>query len=203
MEDQVILPRVRDDISSTTPLVITGVFGHYRTRYMMCDGGSSSDIMYQQCFDQLDIEDKNRMEPVNFPIMGFFKEVIHPIGMIPFAFTLTDGKHTRSEMCNIYVIPSTSQYDILLGREGLVTFNCNASTPRQMMGFPTRTGVAYIKGNQECLITETPESSKAPPKAAKPSAINELEKWVLNPKFPEQTITLGPALSEYICANLK
>ena len=83
MEDQVILPRVRGGASSTTPLVITGIFGHYRTRYMMCDGGSSSDIMYQQSFDQLVLEDKASMEPMDLPIMGFFKEAIHPIGMIP------------------------------------------------------------------------------------------------------------------------
>lgn len=59
-EAQVILPTVPGGANSTTPLIITTLFDHYRTYKMMCDSGSSFDIMYQQCFDQLDDEDKAR-----------------------------------------------------------------------------------------------------------------------------------------------
>ena len=62
-EEQVIMPRVKVGACSTAPLIITGVVGHYRTRYMFLDNGSSTDIMYQQCFDQLDDDDKKRIIP--------------------------------------------------------------------------------------------------------------------------------------------
>src|ERR1044071_6780457 len=165
---------------------------------MMCDGRSSFDIMYQQCFDQLDDEDKARLQP-DAPIAGFFNEVIHPIGKFDFTVTLDDGIHSRSEVCTFHVIPATSSYDILLGRQGLANFNSTASTPHQTMGFPTPTGIAYIRGNQECLMTTHPADGTT---ALPPNPPTD-ENWVLNPAFPEQTITLGRTLSPQVKTHLK
>ena len=67
------------------------------------------------------------------------------------------------------------------------------------MGFPTSTGVEFLRGNQECFMTEAPKSSKAPEQRAKAEAVQ----WVLNPTFPEQTVTLGPTLSNEIRTHLK
>src|ERR1043165_8277189 len=79
-EQPVILPTVKGGASSTSPLIITGVFGHYRTPYMFLDPGSRADIMYEQCFNQLDDSDKRRLVPVTEPISGFIHESIMPRG---------------------------------------------------------------------------------------------------------------------------
>ena len=73
------------------------------------------------------------------------------------------------------------------------------SAPHGAMGIPTETGVAIINKNMECAAVEGPR----PVKAIKPAARTELEQWVLNDKFPEQTVTLGPAISESVRAHLK
>jgi len=143
--------------------------------------------MFEQCFNQLDDEDKARLQPVNGTIAGFINETIQPIGYVSFSVTLTDGKHTRTEVLDFLVISSTSHHDVLLGQDAIASFNMSVSTPHGALGFPTETGVAIVYKNRECHNTEGPR----PTKALKPTASTEPEKWVLNSKFPEQTITFG------------
>ena len=59
--------------------------------------------------------------------------------------------------------------------------------------------MAIVYKNKECHKTE----GSRPAKALKPTTRTESEKWVLNSKFPEQTITLGLAVSENTRAHLK
>src|ERR1044071_4177149 len=68
-----------------------------------------------------------------------------------------------------------------------------------MAGFPTQTGVAFIRGNKNCHTTDT----QKPAKQLKPTVRTEPEKWVINPKFPEQTVVIGHAISDSIRTHLK
>src|ERR1043165_3056689 len=78
----------------------------------------------------------------------FIHETIMPRGMLSLPVTWSDGTHERTEICDFMVLPTTSNHDILLGREGIARFNANASTAHAMVGFPTKTGVAFIRGNR-------------------------------------------------------
>ncbi|XP_035845350.1 uncharacterized protein LOC118491578 [Helianthus annuus] len=79
-EQQVIFPVVRGGPRATRPVVITGIIGHYETEYIFIDPGSTADIIYEQCFNQLDEEDKARLEPVDYPLSGFCNEMVFPLG---------------------------------------------------------------------------------------------------------------------------
>ena len=61
-------------------VVVTGLLGHYRSQRIFIDPGNNSDIMFEQCFNQLDDDDKARLQPVNGTIAGFINETIKPIG---------------------------------------------------------------------------------------------------------------------------
>lgn len=63
-EKQVVFPVVRGGPRNRLPLVIHAMLGHYRSECVFIDGGSSSDIMYEQCFRQLEPEDQARLTPV-------------------------------------------------------------------------------------------------------------------------------------------
>ncbi|KAJ0500560.1 hypothetical protein HanRHA438_Chr11g0490071 [Helianthus annuus] len=115
-EQQVVFPVIPGGPQEERPVIITGIFGHYQTDYMFIDPGSSTDIIYEQCFKQLDSEDKARLEPVDFPLTGFCNEVVFPLGQIAFPVTLSDGKHSRTVTVNFMVMPATSRHDVLLGR---------------------------------------------------------------------------------------
>ncbi|XP_035838075.1 uncharacterized protein LOC118485749 [Helianthus annuus] len=197
-EQQVIFPVVRDGPRATRPVVITGIIGHYETEYIFIDPRSTDDIIYQQCFNQFDEEDKARLEPVDYPLSGFCNEMVFPLGQISFPVTLSDGKHSRTTSVNFMVMPVKSRHDVLIGRETQGELNMVTSTPHSAIGFPTKTGVAIICAKKEVMSTE----ELRPAKAAKVSA-TEPEKWVLNRKYPEQTVTIGHTISSDIRTRLK
>ncbi|XP_076946223.1 uncharacterized protein LOC143617598 [Bidens hawaiensis] len=155
--------------------------------------------MYEQCFEQLDEEDKERLQPIHAPVSGFGGEIMHPRGVITFPVTLSDGVHSRTEEVDFLVLPATSKHDVILGREVIGDFNAHPSTAHGAVGVPTRTGLAIIHVNRHCFTTESSRPSKVPRQAKMTGS----EKWVLNKKFPDQTVTIGPAISEIVRTFLK
>ncbi|XP_076924219.1 uncharacterized protein LOC143586586 [Bidens hawaiensis] len=200
-EEQVIFPKVRGGANKKAPLVITAVFGHYRTPRFFVDAGATSNIMYRQCFDLVEEKDKRRVTAVNAPIAGFNQSIEYPLGQITFPVELSDGLHSRTEDVDFLIMEAPHpQYDIILGREAIGDFNATPSTTHGILGVPTPTGVVMIHTNKECNIAER----KTPPqKMLKASKIIEVEKWTLDKKFPEQSITIEPTISEGARAALK
>ncbi|KAM0042349.1 putative aspartic peptidase domain superfamily [Helianthus debilis subsp. tardiflorus] len=180
-EQQVVFPVVPGGPQEERRVIITGIFGHYRTDYMFIDPGSSMDIIYEQCFKPLDSEDKARLEPVDFPLTGFCNEAVFPLGKIAFPVTLSDGEHSRTVTVNFMVMPATSRHDVLLGRRSQREFNMITSIPHAACRFPTATGVAILYSSKEVMYVD----DEPPAKVAKPSTSNEPEKWVLNNEYPE------------------
>ncbi|XP_022013788.1 uncharacterized protein LOC110913248 [Helianthus annuus] len=144
-------------------------------------------------------EDKARLEPVDYPLTGFCNEAVFPLGQISFPVLLSDGRNSRTEEVTFMVLPAHSRHDILLGRESQGDFSMICSAPHSAVGFPTETGIALIYASKEVLATD----DIRPAKASKPAPRAEAEKWVLNSAYPEQTVTLGPAMSDLTRAALK
>ncbi|XP_076929046.1 uncharacterized protein LOC143593240 [Bidens hawaiensis] len=197
--EPVIFPRIKGGPCNKNPLIITAEFGHYRSQYVIFDTGSTSDIMYEQCFEQLDEEDKERLQPIHAHVSGFRGEIMHPRDVITFLVTLSDGIRSRTEEVEFLVLPATSKHDIILGREAIGDFNAHPSTAHGAVGVPTRTGVTIIHVNRHCFTTESSRPSKVPRQAQR----TEPEKWVLNKKFPDQTVIIGPSISEIVRTFLK
>ncbi|XP_076960101.1 uncharacterized protein LOC143636374 [Bidens hawaiensis] len=171
-EEQVIFPRVRGGANKKAPLVITAFFGNYRTPRFFVDTGATSNIMYRQCFDLVDEEDKRRLTVVNAPITGFNQSIAYPLGQLTFPVELSDGLHSRTEDVDFLVMETPHpQYDIILGREAIGYFNATPSTAHGIVGVPTPTGIAMIHANKECNMAER----KAPQqKMLKTSKIREV-----------------------------
>ncbi|XP_076944124.1 uncharacterized protein LOC143614628 [Bidens hawaiensis] len=161
--EPVIFPRIKGGPSNKNPLIITALFGHYCSQYVFFDTCSTSDIMYEQCFKQLDEDDKERLKPIHAPVSGFGGEIMHPRGVISFPVTLSGGVHSRTEEVEFLVLPATSKHDIILGREAIGDFNAHPSTAHRAVGIPTRTGVAIIHVNCHCFATESPVRFRSKP----------------------------------------
>ncbi|XP_076893835.1 uncharacterized protein LOC143545954 [Bidens hawaiensis] len=155
--------------------------------------------MYEQCIEQLDEEQKERLKPIHAPVSGFRGEIMPSRGVISFPVELSDGVHSRTEEIESLILPATSKHDIILGREAIGDFNAHPCTAHGAVGVPTRTGVAIVLVNRHCFATESSRPSKVPRQAQR----TEPEKWVLNKKFPNQTVTIGPAISEIVKTFLK
>ncbi|KAJ0453838.1 putative DNA/RNA polymerase superfamily [Helianthus annuus] len=126
-------------------------------------------------------------------------ETVFPLGQITFQVTLTDSKYTRTEEVNFMVLPHASKHDVLPNRETQGDFNLITSTPHSAIGFSTETGIAILYARQEVMSTD----ELCLIKTARLTPRTELEKWVLNARYPEQTVTLGQALSNNVRAHLK
>ncbi|XP_076937503.1 uncharacterized protein LOC143605168 [Bidens hawaiensis] len=146
--EPVIFPQIKGGPCNKNPLIITAEFGHYRSQYVFFDTGSTSDIMYEQCFEQLDEEDKEILQPIHAPVSGFGGEIMHPRGVITFPVTLSDRVHSITEEVEFLVLPATSKHDVILGREAIGDFNAHPSIAHGAVGVPTRTGVAIIHTRQ-------------------------------------------------------
>ncbi|XP_076905963.1 uncharacterized protein LOC143561878 [Bidens hawaiensis] len=200
-EEQVIFPKVRGGANKKAPLVITAAFGHYRTPRFFVDAGEMSNIMYRQCFDLMEEKDRHQLTAVNAPIAGFNQSIEYPLGQLTFPVELRDGIHSRTKYVDFLVMETPHpQYDIILGREAIGDFNATPSTAHGILGVQTPTGIAMIHANKECNMAER----KTPPqKMPKTSKTREVEKWVLNKKFPEQSITIGLTIFEGARVALK
>ncbi|KAI3762777.1 hypothetical protein L1987_53218 [Smallanthus sonchifolius] len=105
----------------------------------------------------------------------------------------------RTKVIDFLVLPVNSEHNVILGREALVMFNAIPSTAHRAIGFPTPTGVAIIWAGIECATTE----GFRPAKSLRPSETSVPEKWILNPIFPEQPITIGATISHGMREHLK
>ncbi|XP_076924060.1 uncharacterized protein LOC143586388 [Bidens hawaiensis] len=155
--------------------------------------------MYRQCFNLLEDKDRQRLTPVNAPIAGFNQSVEYPLGQLTFPVELSDGVHSRMEDVDFLVMETPHpHYDIILGRKAIGDFNANPSIAHGILRVPTPTGIAMIHAKKECNMAE-----RKTPKMQKSSKEREVEKWVHNKEFPEQSITIGPTISEEARATLK
>ncbi|GKE16174.1 hypothetical protein Tco_1423751, partial [Tanacetum coccineum] len=72
------------------PLVITACIGGCVIHRVYVNGGSSAEIMYEHCFQQLTDEIKESMQSPTSPLIGFARQVLWPLGVITIPLTLSD-----------------------------------------------------------------------------------------------------------------
>ncbi|KAL0289420.1 UNVERIFIED_CONTAM: hypothetical protein Sangu_2615100 [Sesamum angustifolium] len=72
-------------------LVITALLGNYEVGRIFIDFGSSTDILFWEAYDQMQLGDIP-LEKVNTSLYGFTGEIIHPRGMISLFLML--GTHS-------------------------------------------------------------------------------------------------------------
>ncbi|GJS00104.1 hypothetical protein Tco_0316612 [Tanacetum coccineum] len=78
------------------PMIIEVEMGGHCVHCMYVDGGSSSEILYEHCFNRFRSEVKNQMVPATTPLVRFSGEIIWPLGQISFLVTIGDEEHSTS-----------------------------------------------------------------------------------------------------------
>ncbi|KAL0378453.1 UNVERIFIED_CONTAM: hypothetical protein Sradi_3150800 [Sesamum radiatum] len=76
--------------SHNDALVITAVQANYEVGRIFIDSGSSSDILFGEAYDQMQLGDIS-LEKVNTSLYGFAREVVHPRGMTSLPLTMGAG----------------------------------------------------------------------------------------------------------------
>ncbi|GJU53689.1 reverse transcriptase domain-containing protein [Tanacetum coccineum] len=189
------------------PLVIEAKIGGHMIHRMYVDGGSSTEVLYEHCFNRLRPEIKNQMVPTMTSLTGFSKETIWPLGQLRLLVTIGDADHSTKAWMNFMIVRSLSPYNGIIGRPGIREIQAVPSTAHGMLKFPVDGGIVTIRSTilipAECATVTT--SSKKILREAE--VRHENLKVALHPNFPDQEVAIGGTLSAKgrteLCSLLK
>ncbi|GKB42734.1 reverse transcriptase domain-containing protein, partial [Tanacetum coccineum] len=115
------------------PVVVDALIEGFRVRRIHVDGGSSSEVMYENCFRNLSYRTRSRLKESRIPLVGFSREVSYPLGVIDLEVTMGECGKTQTVLMEFTVVKSPSPYNALLGRTGMRSLGAVASTIHSMI----------------------------------------------------------------------
>ncbi|GKD87699.1 reverse transcriptase domain-containing protein [Tanacetum coccineum] len=118
------------------PMVIEAEVGGHLIHCMYVDGGASSEILYEHCFNQLRPEIRNQMVPATTYLVGFSGEIIWLMGQVSLLIKIGDGEYSTFAWMNFMVVRSHSPYNRIIGRPGVRRIKAIPSTAHGMLKFP-------------------------------------------------------------------
>ncbi|GJY52368.1 hypothetical protein Tco_0443215 [Tanacetum coccineum] len=170
--------------------------------------GSSTEIIYEHCFEQLTTEEKKTMRPPTSSLVGFVGQVSWPLGLITLSITLYDyrGHISKTVMADFMVVRAPSFYNIILDHSGMMKFGAVASTLHALVKFQTERGIAVVKSEKFQPNSCNHISRKRDcPKETKYA--NNFKHIVINDAHFDQTLAIAvnfpKALKEQLCKFLR
>nr|GEV72832.1 hypothetical protein [Tanacetum cinerariifolium] len=113
---EITFPSLATSSGTEGPLVIeTEISGHMIHR-MYVDEGSSTEVLYEHCFNQLRPKVKNQMVPATTSLAGFNGETIWPLGRLRLLVTTGYANHFTRAWMNFMIVRSLSPYNGIIGR---------------------------------------------------------------------------------------
>ncbi|GJS93630.1 reverse transcriptase domain-containing protein [Tanacetum coccineum] len=172
---EITFPSLTTSSGTEGPLVIEAEIGGHMIHRMYVDGGSSTKVLYEHCFNQLRLEIKNQMVPATTSLTGFSGETIWPLGQLRLLVTIGYADHSTRAWMNFMIVRSLSPYNGIIGRLGIREIQAVPSTAHGMLKFPVDGGIVTIRSTililSECATVIT--SSKEIPKEAGRDVIRE------------------------------
>ncbi|GJR71508.1 reverse transcriptase domain-containing protein [Tanacetum coccineum] len=204
MNTPITFPGVISDDASDEPLIIEAEVEGYLVRRVYVDEGSSVEVMFEHCFENLPAKVRAGLRETRTDLVGFAGEVAKPLGKIDLEVCFgTEGLNRKMSM-KFLVVRAPSPYNVILGRPGLKALHAIPSTIHSMIKFPTPRGIATLVTRAtiiaECRLREEKQilTEKQPEihEAGQPDEGADLTEQILvNPCFPDQIITIGGRLS--------
>ncbi|GKE63075.1 reverse transcriptase domain-containing protein, partial [Tanacetum coccineum] len=192
---EITFPPLANSDGTEGPLVIDAKIGGHMIHRMYIDGGSSTEILYEHCFNQLRPEIKSQMVPARTSLTSFSGETIWPLGQLRLLVTIGDADHCTKVWMDFMIVRSNSPYNGIIGRPGIREIKAVPSTVHGMLKFHADGGIVNIRSTilipAECATVIT--SPKEIPKEA--GVRHENLKVVIHPNFPDQEVAIGGTLS--------
>ncbi|GJZ81611.1 reverse transcriptase domain-containing protein [Tanacetum coccineum] len=160
---EILFPPLDEDEGTEGPMIIEAEIGGHCIHRMYVDGGSASEILCEQCFNRLRLEIKTIEPATNQPLIRFSGEIIWPIGQIQLLVRIGDEEHSALAWMNFVVIRSSSLYNGIIERPGVMKLQAIALTAYEMLKLPVEGGVITLKSSRlvplECALVFGPEET--------------------------------------------
>ncbi|GJT71108.1 reverse transcriptase domain-containing protein [Tanacetum coccineum] len=144
------LPLSGEEDGMKGPMIIEAEMGGHFVYRMYVDGGSSSKILYEHCFNRFLLEVGSQMVPATTPLVRFSGEIIWPLGQISLLVKISDEEHSTSAWMNFMVVRSSSPYNRIIGRPRVRRIHAFPSTAHRMLKF------LLIDGTKPTDMTRVP-----------------------------------------------
>ena len=164
---------------------------------ILVDNRSSSDILYYQAFQRMDLR-INDLRPSPNPIYDFTGDSVAPVGVITLPLMVGEYPRESCVMADFLVIDQPSAFNAVLGRPSLRALKAITSIYHFWIKFPIPNGVGEVRGNQEearmCY-------NQAVRSASKPRQVNVVDQQppserplddTINPWSSDEEATIGP-----------
>ncbi|GJR53530.1 hypothetical protein Tco_1404051 [Tanacetum coccineum] len=183
------------------PLVIKAYIGGTMIHRIYVDGGSSAEILYDHCFQQLSATLKETLQPPTTPLIGFAGQSLWPLGVITLPLTMYDynGRGSKTIVVEFMVVQAPSPYNAILGRPGMKKLGAIASTIHALIKFPIQSGIATVRGDipgsQKCFQISRKREHDPDTSSTFMQGRNKKEEGVIvNDDHPNQQVTIGAEL---------
>ncbi|GJU74428.1 reverse transcriptase domain-containing protein [Tanacetum coccineum] len=206
MNTPISFPPIMTDDASDEPLIIEAEVEGYLVRRVYVDEGSSVEVMFEHCFENLPEKVKAGLRETRTDLVGFAGEVAKPLGKIDLEVCFENEGLSRRTSMKFIIIRAPSPYNIILGRPGLKILHAIPSTIHSMIKFPTPKGIATLiartitiaecrlREEKQMIREETPQEGEG---------VDVTEQIIVNPSFPDQMVTIGGRLSKGCKEQLK
>uniref|UniRef100_A0A2N9FIS9 Uncharacterized protein n=1 Tax=Fagus sylvatica TaxID=28930 RepID=A0A2N9FIS9_FAGSY len=215
LDDQIISFSEEDARGTHQPhddaLVITINIAGFTTRRVMVDNGSSADILYLPAYQQMRL-DKDKLRPMDAPLVGFTGDKVCPVGIVTLPITV--GTHPKT--VDFLVVNCPSAYNAIIGRPTLNRLRAVTSTYHLLLKFPTEHGIGEVRGDQiaarECYLASLGSGGQNQTMNIEEQKIlvkplGELDTIELEDGRPERTTKVGadlpPEMKESLVQFLK
>ncbi|CAA0821501.1 Unknown protein, partial [Striga hermonthica] len=117
-------------------LVITAEVAGFDVKRVFIDTGSSVDVMFYDCFVQINKELNMELKPVATTLYGFNGGEVMPMGEVSLPVALGSGELRKVRMVRFVVVGAESSYNIIMGRTSLNAFQAVVSTYHMTIKYP-------------------------------------------------------------------
>ncbi|GJX28580.1 reverse transcriptase domain-containing protein [Tanacetum coccineum] len=200
MNTPISFPPIMTDDASDEPLIIEAeVEGYLVQAVLSGTNGSSVEVMFEHCFENLPEKVKAGLRETRTDLVGFAGEVSKPLGKIDLEVCFGNEGLSRRTSMKFIVIRAPSPYNVILGRPGLKILHAIPSNIHSMIKFPTPKGIATLIARTitiaECRKREERQMirEEAPQEEG---GMDVTEQIIVNPSFPDQMVTIGGRLSK-------
>ncbi|CAA0828944.1 Unknown protein, partial [Striga hermonthica] len=139
--DGVVLPH-------NDALAITTEVAGFDVKRVFIDIGSSMDVMFYDCFVQINKELNMELKPMATALYRFNGGKVMPMGEISLPVALGSGVTGKVWMVRFVVVGAESSYNIIMERTSLNAFQAVVSTYHMTIKYPVGENIGEIAGDQ-------------------------------------------------------